>query len=94
MNGGPLVRWGGYQIQVSTMITKVVRFSRSPGRSARRARMGHRQHAIEVPGDPLMTGNTIIMHPDTFERMKQVIASSEHRSLLSRAGPVTGNDFR
>lgn len=68
------LRWGAYEIHLNTMITKTVRNARSLGRSNRRARLGHRQHTIEVPGDPLLTGNTIIMHPQTYERLKHVAA--------------------
>lgn len=70
----------GMPIVCSPLLVEMVQYSRSPGRAARRARMGYRQHFTNRPMRKAfkLPDGTIAMHPAMYEAVRQ---------RLSRHGP-------
>lgn len=60
-------------VVLSPLLTEAVLHPRSPGRSRRRAAMGHKQHTIQRPMRTAlkMPDGALVMHPDTYAALRR-----------------------
>jgi hypothetical protein len=65
----------GMRVVTNHFLVETVPHPRSPGRAARRAKRGHRQHYITRPMSKAFSlpDGTLAMHPLVWEQMQRVI---------------------
>lgn len=82
------------RVITNPLLTEQVQYSRSLGRSARRARMGHRQHFATRPSmKAIKVGDTLVMHPASYDAFKKMTASQQAIAPASPVAPSWDHAF-
>jgi hypothetical protein len=87
--GGEMMIFNGLRVIVNPLLTETVQYSRSPSRAKRRQRRGFRQHYAERPRrEAIQFGDTLMMHPQTWELLRRQIAEQQDRRPINIDGRI------